>query len=128
MNPLVRTLLAVLGAHPLVSQVKIVHLDETPTARLEVKIRCRIASQQQFQIWIHQGASTLDYAYQLFTSVPLLRWDNAPHYPTIATAPHHYHDEQNQVTASPLVGEPDVDLPHVLDAIVQWLDQHAGTQ
>jgi hypothetical protein len=53
MNTLVRSLLAVLDAHPLVSHIRIVQLDETPTGRLEVKIRCRIAGQKQFQLWIY---------------------------------------------------------------------------
>jgi hypothetical protein len=125
MNPLVRDILALLDAHPLVSSIKIVHLDETPSGRLEIKIRCRIANQLQFQVWIHQGASTLDYAYQLFTSVPLLRWDNAPHYPVIATAPHHCHDEHNTVGSSPLLGRPGTDLPVVLSAVSQWVEQHS---
>lgn len=123
MNQLVREILGVLETHPLVSRIKIVHLDETPTGRLEVKIRCRIADQQQFQVWVHQRAATLDYAYQLFTSVPLLRWDNAPHYPAIDTAPHHFHDEHNRVSTSPLTGDPAIDLPLVLSAISQWLEQ-----
>lgn len=123
MNPLVRSLLIVLDDHPLVSQVKIVHLDETPAGWLEVKIRCRIAGELQLQIWIHHGVSALDYAYQLFTTVPLLRWDNAPHYPVLATAPHHCHDEQNNVTNSPLTGEPIADLALVLHAVTQWLER-----
>ena len=123
MNLLVRSLLTALDEHPMVSRIKIVHLDETPTGRLEVKIRCRIAAELQFQVWIHQGASTLDYAYQLFTAAPLLRWDNSPHYPRLATAPHHRHDEHNNVTNSPLTGDPTADLPLVLDAIVQWLER-----
>jgi ABC-type phosphonate transport system ATPase subunit len=44
MNPLVHEILAVLDAHPLVSDIKIVHLDETPTGRLEVKIRTTLLS------------------------------------------------------------------------------------
>jgi hypothetical protein len=123
MNPFLRTILAILETDPLVSNVRIVLLDETPAGRLEVKIRCRIAHQQQFQVWIHQGPAVLDYAYQLFTTVPLLRWDNAPHYPKIATAPHHYHDERNNVGSSRLTGEPTADLPLVLAAIAQWLDR-----
>lgn len=126
MNPLVRSLLVILGAHPLVSHIKIVKLDETPTGRFEVKLRCRIANHQQFQVWIHQGAVTLDYAYQLFAADPLLRWDNAPHYPALATAPHHYHDEHNNVSNSPLIGDPLVDLPLVLNAVAQWLELRAG--
>ena len=125
MNPLVPSLLGVLDAHPLISHIRVVQLDETPTGRLEVKIRCRVAA-HQLQVWIHQGPATLDYAYQLFTSTPLLRWDNAPHYPSLTTAPHHFHDEQNNVTSSPLTGDPLADLRIVLDAISRWLELHTG--
>jgi hypothetical protein len=122
MNPLVRQILVVLAAQPFVSSVRILQLDETPSGRLEVKIRCRIANEQHLQIWLGQRATTLDYAYQLFTSVPLLRWDNAPHYPNVSSAPHHFHDEDNLVSSSPLTGNPTVDLPIVLEAIGKWLD------
>lgn len=121
MNTVVRKVLAILEGHPLVSDVKIIRLDETPTGHLECKVRCRITGGQQFQVWLHQSAHTTDYAYQLFTSVPLLRWDNAPHYPGIETAPHHFHDEQNNVGSSPLTGQPSVDLPIVLEVISQRL-------
>jgi hypothetical protein len=123
MNPLVRQILVVLTAQPFVSSVRILQLDETPSGHLEVKIRCRIANEQHLQIWLSQRATTLDYAYQLFTSVPLLRWDNAPHYPNVSSAPHHFHDEYNLVSSSPLTGNPAVDLPIVLEAIGMWLDQ-----
>lgn len=123
MNALIHKVVAILDAHPLVSDIKIVHLDETPSGRVECKVRCRIAGEQQFQVWLHLSAHTIDYAYQLFASAPLLRWDNAPHYSKIKTAPHHFHDEHNNVDSSPLIGEPATDLPVVLDAIVQWLER-----
>jgi hypothetical protein len=51
-----------------------------------------------------------------------LRWDNAPHHPELITNfPHHFHDEQGQLTPSPLSGEPVADLAIVLTAIEQHL-------
>ena len=55
------------------------------------------------------------------TSVPVLRWDNAPHYPQITTEPHHFHDAHGSVSASPLLGDPIVDLSYVLLEIEVWL-------
>ena len=123
MNQLVADLLAVLRSHPLVRSVRIVTFDETPAGRLELKVRCQLVPPYQLQVWLHTEPRTLDYAYQLFVQTPLLRWDNAPHYPNVATAPHHFHDEQNNVGESPLRGDPRRDLPLVLKEIAAWLQQ-----
>ena len=104
MHALADELLKTLHRHSLVKTVRIVNYDETPTGKLEVKIRCRLVASYQFQIWLHHELAFQDYAYQLFTDQPLLRWDNAPHYPDISTAPHHFHDENNTVSESPLTG------------------------
>ena len=73
------------------------------------------------QIWLHHEPAFQDYAYQLFTDHPILRWDNAPHYPNISTAPHHFHDENNMVRESPLKGKMQQDLKTVLSEIEKWL-------
>jgi hypothetical protein len=73
--------------------------------------------------WIHLEPDALDYAYQLFTTVPLLRWDNAPHYDHLANAPHHFHDEQGNVYSSPLTGNVKRDLRIVLGEIRKWMKE-----
>jgi Family of unknown function (DUF6516) len=65
----------------------------------------------------------LDYAYQLFSTRPVLRCDNAPHYPEIATAPHHFHNELGQVIISPLSGDPLPDIQLILAHITDWFDK-----
>ncbi len=122
MHALVNSILKILRGHSLVKNVRLVSYDETPAGKLEVKIRCRLADDYQFQIWLHHEPQALDYAYQLFTDQPLLRWDNAPHYPNITTAPHHYHDEDNKVSESQLIGNVLQDLNLVLSQIKKWLD------
>ncbi len=62
--------------------------------------------------------------HQLFSDRPLLRWDNAPHYPALASAPHHFHDEAGHVLASPLSGEPLTDVPRILEQIDAWIAGH----
>jgi hypothetical protein len=121
MNTLIEDLLATLREHSLVKNTRIVNYDETPAGKLEVKIRCQLIKNYQFQIWLHIEPTLQDYAYQLFTNQPLLRWDNAPHYPHIATAPHHFHDKDNRVGESPLTGEVRRDLLIVLAHVKQWL-------
>lgn len=122
MHTLVNSILKILRGHSLVKNVRLVSYDETPTGKLEVKIRCRLVGDYQFQIWLHYELHSQDYAYQLFSDQPLLRWDNAPHYPKIATAPHHFHDENNKVTESQLTGIVLQDLNLVLAEIKKWLD------
>lgn len=127
MSLLVADLLAILRRHPIVRDLRIVTLDETPSGRLELKVRCRLAtSPYQMQIWLHAEPAALDYAYQVFTNAPLLRWDNAPHYRNVSTAPHHFHDETQQVGESPLQGDPRLDLPLVLGEVTAWLKQRTG--
>lgn len=122
MNALVNEILEILETHALVKSTRVVNYDETPSGKLEVKIRCDLPKSHQLQIWIHAEPESLDYAYQLFTTVPLLRWDNAPHYEHLATAPHHFHDEHGKVYESPLTGNIKRDLKIVLSEINAWMN------
>ena len=127
MVALVTDLLAFLHGHRLVETVRVIQHDETPWGKTELKVRCRLAMRSsrgehyEFQVWLHHEPAFRDYAYQLFTDRHLLRWDNAPHYPHVATAPHHFHDEANLVSESLLRGDPLADLPLVLDKIERWI-------
>lgn len=114
---LVPDLLALLRTQSLVQSLRIAHYDETPRGKVGLKVRCRLPGGYQFQVWLHHEPTFQDYAYQLFSDHPLLRWDNAPHYPDIATAPHHFHNEAGDVGVSPLRGAPLVDQPYVLAEI-----------
>ena len=122
MNVLVDDVIAILQANALVKTMRVHNYDETPSGKLEVKIRCDLPKSHQLQIWIHTEPASLDYAYQLFTTVPLLRWDNAPHYEHLATAPNHFHDENGKVYESPLIGNVKRDLKIVLSEINDWME------
>lgn len=93
MASLVPDLLSLLRGHPLVRALRVVHYDETPWGKVELKVRCHLRGGYRFQVWLHHEPAFQDYAYQLFSDRPLLRRDNTPHYPNVATAPHHFHDE-----------------------------------
>ena len=123
MTGLADDLLNLLREHPLVKSVRVVNYDETPAGKLELKIRCRLIQDYQFQVWLHYEPTFHDYAYQLFTRRPLLRWDNSPHYPDVPTAPHHFHNEVGDVSESPLSGRPLKDLRKVLSEIEKWLSR-----
>ena len=107
-------LLDLLRNSSLVRRLRVVDYDETPSGLVELKIRCQLINGYQLQVWLHCEPAVMDYAYQVFTDQPLWRWDNAPHFPRISTAPHHFHDETGQVSSSVLTGEPDTDLQQVL--------------
>ena len=129
MTALVPDLLSLLRGHRLVTAVRVVHHDETPWGKVELKVRCQVSTESargnyQLQVWLHHEPTFRDYAYQLFSDRPLLRWDNAPHYPHVPTAPHHFHGEASRVSVSPLIGEPLVDLPYVLAEIEKWVAKH----
>ena len=126
MNNLIDEILKILQTHALVKTTRVVYYDETPSGKLEVKIRCSLLQNHQFQIWIHVEPQSLDYAYQLFTTVPLLRWDNSPHYSDLSSAPHHFHDERGNVHNSPLTGNIRKDLKIVLKEINEWMKEQSG--
>jgi hypothetical protein len=115
--PLVPDILRLLQAHPLVRSLRVVEHDETPFGKLVLKVRCRLVKGYRFQLWLHHEPAFQNYAYQLFTDRPLLRWDNAPHHPYVSTEPHHFHGARGAVSESPLTGDPLVDLPVVLQEI-----------
>ena len=123
MTALVDDLLKLLREHSLVKSVRVVNHDETPAGNLELKIRCRLVKDYQLQVWLHHEPAFQDYAYQLFTARPLLRWDNSPHYPDIPTAPHHFHNDVGEVGESPLSGRPLRDLKKVLSEIEKRLSK-----
>ena len=123
MQAIVDDILSTLESDALIESTRIVNYDETPSGKLEAKIRCQLPKKHLLQIWIHLEPESLDYAYQLFTTVPLLRWDNAPHYGHLTSAPHHFHDEQGDVYDSPLAGNVKRDLRIVLGEIRKWMKQ-----
>ncbi len=118
--PYIDELLSLLRNHAGIDGIRVIRYNETPQGKLEVKIRCRFMKKLQLQIWIHEHPPFRSYVYQLFINHPILRWDNAPHYPNISTAPHHFHNDAGEVGESPLSGEPVKDLAFVLSEIEKW--------
>jgi len=109
--------LAYLNKSDLIAAVEILVLDET-YRRSVCKLRCRLLpSKYQLSVRFIQTKTELIYAYQLFSSAPLARWDNEPHFPKLASFPHHFHDRMGTVFDSPLSGDVFVDLDIVLAAI-----------
>lgn len=116
-------LTALLAVSPVVVSWQIVVADEA-ARRSVYRIRGQLLRPAyQLEIRLIQTEDELLYSYQLFTDKPLVRWDNAPHFPALPTFPHHLHDETGMVGASPLSGDPPQDLPYILNQVTQLLSR-----
>jgi hypothetical protein len=103
-----------LNASPLIAQCDIVKRDET-AQRAFYKVRCSLlVKPYKLELKLIVTETELIFAYQLFSTKALIRWDNEPHFPTLASFPHHFHTATEEVTASPLTGNPDEDINQVL--------------
>jgi hypothetical protein len=93
------------------------HIQETAVFSPEqfaFKIIAELATGGTLQIRIYRNSMHTDYSYHFIQMDTSMRWDNKEHFPSIATFPHHFHDNSGLVEASPLTGDPDHDLPIVL--------------
>lgn len=79
------------------------------------KIIAELATGGTLQIHIYRNHMHTDYAYHFMQMDTSIRWDNKEHFPSIATFPHHFHSNSGLVEVSPLTGDPDHDLPIVLN-------------
>lgn len=112
-------LLEILRDSSLLESPQIVDFRSYGQEAFRVKIRAQVTPQLTFQVWLNHNPRRTRYAYQLFDpDGPLLRWDNAPHYPDLeVNVPHHHHTLQGRVVVSQLQGDPLQDLPIVLAEI-----------
>jgi hypothetical protein len=114
-------IISYLRSSSFVSSLKILSIDEV-FSRSILKLRCNLLpSSYHLDIRLIQTENETIYSYQLFTDHPIVRWDNAPHFPAIKTFPHHYHNLKGDVEASPLKGFVFDDLNHVLENIKNML-------
>ncbi|MFZ1471389.1 MAG: DUF6516 family protein [Anaerolineae bacterium] len=112
---------AILQAHFLCKRVADVETKEFAPDQFLFKIRAEFTGKTSLQVRVYYNRGHVDYAYQLFADVPLLRWDNKEEFRSVATYPHHHHDELGNIHASPLVGEPVTDIRIVLELVSQFL-------
>jgi hypothetical protein len=106
----IEEILAYLKRQHLVTAIEVLFCDAT-LKRSVYKLRCRlIPDKYQLYIRIIQTPIELVYSYQLLTDLPIVRWDNAPHFPAIPSFPHHFHDQAETVHSSSLQGGVFADL------------------
>ena len=108
---------AILTASDLIASWRVLIEDETAHRAL-YKIRCRVLRVAYgLELRFIQTESEIIYSYQPFTDRPIMRWDNAPHFPALQSFPHHTHDESGAIDESNLSGDPVQDLPNVLNQL-----------
>lgn len=105
---------------PLFSHVDILSTQTFSSSQFVIKLRAVTTNQTlMLQVRFYNNAHHLDYAYQLIKdNTPVLRWDNKEHFPALTSHPHHFHRSDGQVESSPLTGDPEHDLPLVLDYLL----------
>jgi len=124
----INAILTYLKHQPLISAIDLTFADQT-VQRSVYKLRCRlIPGQYQLYIRLIQTPTEVVYSYQLFTEHPIVRWDNAPHFPNIPSFPHHFHDQTDTVQSSPLQGDIFVDLHVVLTFVQAVIHQREYTE
>ena len=113
--------MAILQSHPMCEQAAVVETRAFSPDQFFFKVRAEFPGEHKFQVRIYCNRGHIDYAYQLFTDIPLLRWDNKEEFVHLETYPHHHHDEQGNVRPSPLIGDPIRDIEVVLQEVSAFL-------
>ncbi|RME46281.1 MAG: hypothetical protein D6791_08675 [Chloroflexi bacterium] len=118
---LLGSVMAILQAYPGCRSAAVMETKEFSSDQFFFKIRAELTEEHKLQVRIYYNQGHIDYAYQLFTDVPLLRWDNKEEFQHLETYPHHHHDEQGNIKPSPLIGDPMKDLGVVLQEVSTFL-------
>jgi hypothetical protein len=94
---------ALLGS-PFVNEVKTHHEDRGEVWFLRVDVYFIDNSRLHFrELWVgqeHPVKKSYTYHYQQEDEIIVFRYDNAPHFPHLPTAPHHKHIGGNDVIAA----------------------------
>lgn len=120
---LLGTLMTKLQSHHVCRRASVIETKEFSSDQFFFKIRADFKGGNNFQARIYYNQGHIDYAYQLFTHVPLLRWDNKEEFQDLETYPHHHHDDQGNVKLSLLTGNPVNDIDVVLNEISTFISK-----
>ena len=96
-------LLARMRAAPGLSDVEVVENEAVDDYTFVFKVRAAIIP-NVLQIRFLADKNLERYSFQLYGDRPLLRWDNAPHYPGLPNFTHHFNDQDEKVSFSTLTG------------------------
>ncbi len=98
-------------------------LYEHTAVRFQLRLRISLVDQAVFFTNDYVSPVKRKYAFhwQNADDSWLMRLDNAPHFPTLATFPHHLHDYQS--TSETISDSDNITLTKILDYISQHLNQ-----
>lgn len=116
-SQLLASLLAALQSSSICSNTRIEEIQEFSTEQFLIKLRTSLNKVLKLQIRIYKNYLHIDYSYQVYEQSPVMRWDNAEHFPDITTYPHHFHTQDGDVVESPLTGKPEMDVYLVLNIL-----------
>ena len=114
-------LITALQVHPICHKVTVIETKEFSSDQFFLKIRVELEGDYKLQVRVYFNRGHMDYAYQFFADLPLMRWDNKEEFRHLATFPHHYHDMNGNVKPSALAGNPIMDMKTVLNEIAVFI-------
>ena len=114
-------LLARMRETPELNDIQIVENEVVDDETFQFKVRATLVP-NFLQIRFLADKDLKRYSFQLYSDHPLLRWDNLPHYPDLQNHPHHFHNQDNDVTASSLTGELLADFDIVIAEIKKFMN------
>lgn len=121
LSSILGTLMATLQSHPICERATVVETKVFSPDQFFFKVRAEFTGGYNFQARIYYNQGYIDYAYQIFTHVPFVRWDNKEEFHHLETYPHHQHDEQGNVKPSLLTGDPVKDIKVVLQEVYELI-------
>jgi len=117
------TLMATLQSHPICERASVLETKVFSYDQFFLKVKAELTGENKLQVRIYYNQGHIDYAYQLFADVPILRWDNKEEFRHLETYPHHHHDDQGNVNLSRLTGDPLKDIEIVLQDVSRFLSE-----
>lgn len=114
-------LLARMNSEPGLSEIQVLENEFIDDETFAFKVRAAIVP-NFLQISLLADADFKRYSFQLYSDRPLLRWDNALHYPDFPNSPHHFHDASENIFPSKLTGDLLADFGIVMAEIKQFMD------
>ena len=117
---LLDSLLARMRATPELSDIQILENESVDDETFVFKVRAAIVA-SFLQIRFLADKDLKRYSFQLYGDRPILRWDNAPHYPDLLNSPHHFHDQDGNISSSTLSGDLLADYDLVIAAVLDYL-------
>jgi len=117
------TLMSTIQSHPICERATVLETKVFSSDQFFLNVRTELTGEKKLQVRIYYNQGYIDYAYQLFADVPILRWDNKEEFRHLETYPHHHHDEQGNVKPSRLTGDPLRDIEIVLQDVSRFLSE-----